>query len=117
MRLDVLLDRHISSITWYLVLFLRKCVFGNLLFFVTTIETLEQSRGCSSQSQKVKGFFFFAFGKKRTNSFVTDYVLKANKNQHVFCRQSRDIKERVSVSFSLSPVFENVEDWVSRWRR
>ena len=102
MRLDVLLDRHISSITWYLVLFLRKCVFGNLLFFVTTIETLEQSRGCSSQSQKVKGFFFFAFGKKK-NKFLCYGLLKANKNHHVFCRgQSRDIKERVSVSFSLS---------------
>ena len=66
--------------------------------------TLEQSRGCSSQSQKkVKSFFLLLEKKKNKFLFVTDYILKANKNQHVFCRgQSRDIKERVSVSFSLS---------------
>ena len=103
MRLDVLLDRHISSITWYLVLLLRKCVFGNLLFFVTTMyDSRAVERLLLSKPKKSQRFLLFAFGKKK-NKFLCYGLLKANKNHHVFCRgQSRDIKERVSVSFSLS---------------
>ena len=101
MRLDVLLDRHISSITWYLVLFLRKCVFGNLLFFVTTIETLEQSRGCSSQSQKVKGFFFFAFGKKK-NKFLCYGLRTKSKQKSTRLLPSKSRHKRAGLGLVLS---------------